>query len=68
MSAQGQQLDDHLHGENHSEDHVEDVHDGGEELGLLVMLDDETQQRSDNGSPFRIVRKESREAVPGWQA
>lgn len=47
MSAQSQQLDNHLHGENHGEDHVEDVHDGGEELGLLVMLDDKTQQRSD---------------------
>lgn len=51
MSAQSQQLDNHLHSEHHGEDHVEDVHDGGEELGLLVMLDDETQEHSDNGFP-----------------
>lgn len=38
MSPQSQQLDDHLDGEHHSEDHVQDVHDGREQFGLLVML------------------------------
>jgi len=38
MNPESQQFDDHLHGEDHREDHVEDVHDGGEELGLLVVL------------------------------
>ena len=38
MSPQSQKLDDHLYGEDHGEDHVEDVHDGGERLRLLVML------------------------------
>lgn len=38
MSTQSQQLDDHLNGENHGEDHVEDVHDGGEQFGLLIVL------------------------------
>lgn len=68
VSAQSQQLDDHLHGEDHGEDHVEDVHDGGEELGLLVMLGEETQEHSDNGSPVRTVGKERGEAVPGRPA
>lgn len=38
MSTKSQQLDDHLNGEHHREDHVEDVHDGGEQFGLLVVL------------------------------
>lgn len=68
MSAQSQQLDNHLHSEHHGEDHVEDVHDGGEELGLLVMLDDETQEHSDNGLPLWTVRKEWCKEVPGRPA
>lgn len=39
VSPQSQQLDDHLYGENESEDQVEEVHDGGEEFGLLVVLE-----------------------------
>lgn len=50
MSTQSQQLDDHLYGENHREDHVEDVHDGGEELRLLVVLGDEQQQHKTSPS------------------
>ena len=42
MSSKSQQFDDHLPSENHCEDHVEDVHDGGKQLGLLVMLVEET--------------------------
>lgn len=38
VSPQSQQLDDHLDGEDHGEDQVEDVHDMGEKLRLLVML------------------------------
>lgn len=35
---QGQQLQQHLYGEESGEDHVEDVHDVAEGLGLLVVL------------------------------
>lgn len=38
MCPQSHQLDDHLDSEDYSEDHVEDVHDGGEQFGLFVML------------------------------
>lgn len=47
MSTKSQQLDDHLDGEHYGEDHVEDVHDGGEQFGLLVMLG-EKQQTGEN--------------------
>lgn len=61
MSAQSQQLDDHLHSENHGEDHVEDVHDGGEELGLLVMLEEGETRALSNGPPSpdgeRVARR-----------
>lgn len=43
MSPESQQLDDHLNGEHHSEDHVQDVHDGREQLRLLVMLGEKQQ-------------------------
>lgn len=43
MSTESQELDDHLNGENHGEDHVEDVHDGGEQFGLLVVLGEKQQ-------------------------
>lgn len=44
MSAQSQEFNDHLDGEDHGEDHVEDVHDGGEEFGLFVMLTERHSQ------------------------
>lgn len=50
MSTQSQQLDDHLNGENHSEDHVEDVHDGGEQFGLLVVLRKRKVRQRQRGS------------------
>lgn len=43
MSPQSQQLDDHLDGEHHSEDHVQDVHDRREQFRLLVMLGEKQQ-------------------------
>lgn len=44
VSTKSQQLDDHLNGEHHREDHVEDVHDGGKGLGLLVMLEEKQRK------------------------
>ena len=41
MSSKSQQFDDHLPSENDRKDHVEDVHDGGEQFGLLIMLVEE---------------------------
>ena len=45
MNTQSQQLDDHLEGEDDGEDHVQDVHDGGEELRLLVVLPEERPKK-----------------------
>lgn len=44
VSAESQEFNDHLDGEDHGEDHVEDVHDGGEEFGLFVMLTERHSQ------------------------
>lgn len=50
--SEGQQLQQHLHGEEPSEDHVEDVHDVAEGLGLLVVL------RQKNHSGSGVIRQE----------
>lgn len=36
--SEGQQLQQHLHGEEAGEHHVEDVHDVAEGFGLFVVL------------------------------
>ena len=45
--SESQEFEQHLHGEQPGEHHVQDVHDVAEALGLFIMLRDKRTVRSE---------------------